>query len=158
MAKEKYLIMRDRESMLSPVYWNMVYQTSPIIKKIYKVNIPICWYLFKFDRVKAIFIKDDWHKTGNYIAKKMLNNSRYFKNLENKVKQETKKLDIFFQKAKSFDFTVLSFNELVDLANKIKKLCLDYEAANVLAWFVGGDQFQKIVSELIDIPQNDFLF
>lgn len=157
MQKEKYLIMRDRQLMFSPAYWNIIYQTSLNTKRLYNVTLSKEWVYFKSGNQKSIFLKDDWSKKAEYIANKLLEDNKYFKRIENRVNQEKKNLERFLKKVKGTDFLKLSFKKLVSLANKIKKMCLNYDTANVLAWFLAGDKFQEKLRVSLKIPQEDFL-
>ncbi len=142
--------------MPSPVYWNAIYQTSLKTKKLYNTVLSKEWNYFNSGNMKSIFLKDDWVKKAEYIANKLLDNN-YFNRIENKVKKETQKITNFLKKEKNIDFSKLSFKELIKLANKIEKICLDYDTANVLAWFLAGDSFQEKIYNRLKISKEDFL-
>ncbi len=158
MAKEKYLLMRNRKGLLNPVYWNMIDQTSPLAKKLYGDIIRIQWQYFGNGQLKLIFPKKDWHRVANYIASRLIGQKGYFEKIEKRFDWATKKIDKFFIRAKKIDFSQLDNEELFALTEEIEKLCVDYNMANVPAWFMGGDKFLELLKNKINIPDDDFVF
>ncbi len=157
MKKEKYLIMRERKHLPSPVYWNIVYQTSLETKKIYDVTLSRGWFYFKSGGHKLIFLKDEWNKKGEYVANKLLKNNKYFRTIKNKINSEENKTGIFLKKIKNINLPKLTFKELINLGNSIKDRCLYYDSANVLAWFLAADKFQAKIRNLLNVPEKHFL-
>lgn len=157
MSKEKYLIMRERKHLPSPVYWNIIYQTSLKTKKLYNIVLSKGWFYFYSGSHKLIFLKNDWENKGEYIANRLLKNNKYFKKIENRVNLEKDKTKRFLREVESVNFSKLTFEELINLGNRIKDRCLNYDSANVLAWFLGADKFQEKIYNLLDIPKEDFL-
>lgn len=157
MPKQKYLIMRERKHLPSPVYWNIIYQTSLKTKMLYSAVLSKGWFHFNSGGHKLIVLKSDWNNKGEYIANRLLKDNRYFKKIENRVNLEKDKTKRFLMEVKSVNFSKLTFKELINLANKIKDRCLNYDSANVLAWFLGADKFQEKIYNLLDIPKEDFL-
>ena len=104
--KEKYLIIRERKHVPSPVYWNIVYQTSLKTKKLYNIVLSKGWFHFSLGGHKLIFLKNEWSKKGEYIADRILKDNRYFKKIEDRVNLEKNKTKIFLRKAKS----IISFH------------------------------------------------
>ena len=155
--KEKYLILRERKHLPSPVYWNIVYQTSLKTKKLYDIVLSKGWFHFNSGSHKLIFLKNEWNKKGEYIANKLLKDSKYFKRIKRRVNLEKNKTERFLKKIKNINFSKLTFKELINLGNKIKDRCLSYDSANVLAWFLGADKFQEKIYSLLNIPKEDFL-
>ena len=157
MSKEKYLIMRERKHMPSPVYWNVIYQTSLETKKLYNTVLSRGWFYFYSGNHKLIVLKNDWNNKEEYIANRLLKNNKYFKKIENRVNLEKKKTKRFLIEAENVNFSKLTFKELINLGNRIKNRCLNYDSANVLAWFLGADKFQEKIYNLLNIPKEDFL-
>ena len=158
MSKEKYKIMRDRELMLTPGYWNSISHTSSRTKELYGVNMDVEWFAFANGRGRTIFLKKDWDKKEEYLAGKFLNNQLYFTRVKSMVESEIKKIEEFFIEIKNQNFSKFNIGELLWLAEKIKKLWLDYDEISVLGFFVGGDRFTKLVGEKLKLSQDDFLF
>jgi len=156
--QEKYLIMRERKLMLSPVYWNVIYQTSSKTRRLYNVALNKVWMYFdRNGNQKSIYLKSDWEKKGKYIADKLLKDNSYFKKIKKSINQETFRVEEFLKRIKKIDLSKLDFKNLVSLANRIKNLCLNYDSANVFIWFLAGDEFQKKIYEIIKIPEKEFL-
>lgn len=158
MTKDKYLIMRDRKVMLSPCYWNMISQTSFEVYKIYKTNLKFEWQHFKEGRCTQFYLNKNWKQASDFISKKILNDKNFIKKLLIKLKQGEGMINEFFKKNKKLDYKNLTFKELINTANKIKKLWLKYDCINVPVWYIGGDKFQKIVNDKLNIPEQNFLF
>lgn len=156
--KEKYLIMRDRPHVLSPVYWNALSHTSFITRGIHGIDILKEWNIYKNGRMQSIFIKNDWDKVADIISKKLLKNKKYFRKLQEKLNGAGKRINLFFISFKKKNISKLRFNELVDLAHKIKELWLDYDMVNVPPWHMGGDKFKERIQNLLNLSHEDFLF
>jgi len=156
--KEKYLITRDRPHVLSPVYWTGISHSSFITKRIHGVNMTKELNVYKNGRMQSIFTKKEWDRTANFISNKLLRDIQYFKRLQEKMNRETERINLFFRDIKKENISKLNFRELVNLTHKIKKLWLDYDAVNVLPWYIGGDKFEERIHKLLKLPREDFLF
>ncbi len=159
MAKEKYLIMRDRKRIgIAPLCWNPISHTSLAAKKLYKTGITIEWMVSKDGRARTIFMKDNWSRVANIISEKLLKEKGYFERLQKRLKIEAIKMEKFLQRMKKENISKLRYNELINLANKIKKMWLDYDVINVYAWYIGGDEFKEKIDKLLNLSHEEFLF
>ena len=155
MNKEEYLILRDREAMPTPTIWNAEVQTSPKIRHIYGVNLKSTWILFEKGRQISIYLKKDWERAGKYIAGNIFSRKLYFKNIEKEVTRQRKSVVNFLDEIKPADFSKFNFKELFQAALKIKKLWIDFDMANVPAWFIGGDYYRDLLEKKLKISQED---
>ncbi len=157
MAKEKYLIIRDREHMLTPFSWMGLVVIVEKNKKIYKIKKKTCWSLIKNGRAKSMFLKDDFEKVGGYIADAMFKDIKYFSCIKEEVAKVDKGAEKFLSNIKKVKFHQLNFEELIQLVDKIKREYINYNVANDQVRLNGGDKFDKMVSGHLNISRDDFL-
>jgi len=143
--------------MFNPVYWNLITQTSPITKNIYGVILTIEFNEYKSGRVRSIFLKNDWERVCNHIAKNMLNKI-YFDNIKKEIEKGAEETKKFLKEIKKINLSKLNFDELISLSKKIQKIWLIYDIPNVYSWFIGGDKFKEIVNNKLNLPNDIFLF
>lgn len=157
MVKEKYKIMRNREVMMNPGYWNGIGHTSPKTRKIYGAALDMEWFAFNNGRGKSFFLKQDWEEKEKYISNKLFKNKKYFEEIKKETEKGISMAESFIDKLKKLDYSELDFKELINLLDEIKNVWLAYDVASVLSWYLGGDRFKELISAELNLPEKDFL-
>lgn len=157
MKKEKYIILRERESMLTPLYWNTVSQTSQKTKQFFGVNQRLLYGYFKNGRYIQIHLKKYWDIAGKHIASLYFDNISFFKKNKKLIKTENEKINKFILVFKENDLSNLSFIKLVELAKKIEQQWLAYDEINVPTWFWAGDYFSQKLKANLQINNDEYL-
>lgn len=152
---EEFIVPRVRESMLTPVYWNAVLQTSQAVKKNYGKTLSVEYNFFFDGRVSAVIPKQEWNEAGEYIAERLINEVGYFENIEKKTDSAKQEIKSFLGTIKAKDLSKLSFQNLVDLAQEICSLFMRYDSASVFAWFVAGDILKQKIGVRLEIYGDD---
>ena len=149
---EELLILRDRPRALAPVYWNAVLQTSQAIKENYGKALSVLYNRFIDGRMNGIVLKFEWIKMGEYIAEKLINQKGYFENIEKKTKKE---INLLLIELKETNLNKLSFQNLINLAEKIRALLMEYYAASLFAWYAAGDAVKQKISARLKLYGED---
>lgn len=155
MNKDKYIILRDRELMLTPDIWNAEVQTSPKLTKIYGRYLKYTWIIFNKGRAESTYLKKDWQAMAKYVALKMVKEKKYFKDIENQVARRRKKIKKFIKEIKRINLSKLTFNQLYKLAFNLKQVWTGFELANVSAWYLGGDYYLDLLEEKFRINRDE---
>lgn len=69
--------MRDRELMLTPLYWNTLSQTSKISKDFFGVSQGTIYSYLKEGRDIQIHLQANWQKAGKLITNNYFNNQSF---------------------------------------------------------------------------------
>jgi len=145
----KYMVVRDRAIDFNPCYWNDVIQSSIDVENIYKKKLSVGFGFYAKGRMKIIKLYSDWEEVGEFIAKNMLSDSKYFLNIENKTNLAKKRIELFLKNNKLKDYSKLSEFELKNILLDVFELFIEYDSASVFSWYVAGDKFKsKVFSEL----------
>lgn len=158
MPIEKYYITRDRDNMLSPVYWNGESQASKDTKNIYNVNLSANWFTFKDGRSQAIYLMEDWEHIGDYVSSKMFFEKNYIKKIRKQLKIERREAVKTIKMLRKIDLSNLKFNNYLNYLKIIKDKWIKFNNANVLSWYVGGDKFGRLLADSVKLSAHDFLF
>jgi hypothetical protein len=157
MEEEKYKILRDREIVLTPLYWNTISQTSDKSKEIFGVNQQLIFSYLKDGRAKQIHVEKYWRSAGEYIANRYLKDKRFFEKIKNLLKDEGIKANKFILKIRKVEMSRLSVDELIKFTNNIQQSWLTYDEVNVPAWFWPTDYFAEKLKNELNIDSDDFL-
>lgn len=157
MEKEKYIILRDREVMLTPLYWNTVSQTSQKSKQLFGVNQQLLYSYFKNGRNIQIYLKKYWNRAGEHIANLYFENINFLKKIKKLVKVENEEINRFILVLKKNNLSKLLFIELVNSAKKIEQQWLAYDEINVPPWFWAGDYFSQKLKINLRTSQDEYL-
>lgn len=152
----KFIIPRERERALAPVYWNSVLQTSPLVKKHYGRTLSVEYNFFANGRANAIMLEREWNEIGEYISQRLIDDKEYFENIKEKTKNAKRKIFYFLHRAREKKLSSLSFKDLIALAEKIYILFIEYDAASVFAWLVAGEALKRKIGLSLGIYGEDF--
>ena len=153
----KYKVMRDRELMLTPLYWNNLSQTSQRSKDFFGVNQVLIYSHLKDGRDVQFHLSANWRRAEKIIADNYFNNQHFFDNLEIVLSQKAKAVDIFLKRLRRTNFQALSPNALVSWAADIQDSWLAYDGINVPAWFWGADEFSLRLQKLLPVSPAEYL-
>lgn len=160
--EEKYIVMRDRPSMLSPVYWNCIVQTSPEVKNLYGINTTYEWMKFYrkngYPYEASFYPKNNFDQIGRYVTGKILKDKKYFSRIEARAEEKKKAALAYLEKIEKENLENLKFQGLMREAKKIQKAWIDYDSCTVQMWFIAGDVIKETIKEKINIPEDDFVF
>jgi len=154
-STEEFIVPRMRESMLTPVYWNAVLQTSQVVKKNYGKTLNVEYNFFFGGHMNTVIPKQEWDEVGEYIAERLVKDKGYFENIEEKTDSAKQEIEFFLKSIKEKDLSKLSFQNLVGLAEEIYSLFMKYDSASVFAWFVAGDILKEKIGVRLDIYGDD---
>jgi len=157
MACHKYITIRKRQNMLTAGYWNGIYQTSPVIKKINGACFEKFWQVYEGGRLEQIHLKKNWDKVGKLVSQRLFRDKKYFLFLKKEIEKAEREAGYFSKKFNNQDLTKFSFKELIKATEQIKKLWFGYDVFNVPAWFWGGDRFRELVKKDLGVPEAEFL-
>lgn len=149
--------MRDRELMLTPLYWNTLSQTSKISKDFFGVSQGTIYSYLKEGRDIQIHLQANWQKAGKLIADNYFKHQSFFSNLEVVLLQKAKSADIFLKRLRRVNFQALSPEALASLAADIQTAWLDYDEINVPAWFWVADEFSARLQKLLSVSPDEYL-
>jgi phosphoenolpyruvate synthase/pyruvate phosphate dikinase len=152
---EELIILRTRDRTLAPVYWNIVSQTSKLTEKIYNKKIGIEYNLFWGGKMKLAIPKNDWCQSGGFIAENLINRKRYFEDIEKKAKKAKLEILSFLKEYEEIDLDQLSFQDILSRLRKICSLCMKYDSASLLAWFVAGDLLKQRIGDQLRLSIDD---
>lgn len=151
----QYVIPRRRPSLLTPVYWNPVLQTSEAVEKIYGTRMYLQYNFFVDGFVNAVIPQHEWDAAGDYIVTHILESPEYFTHIEKETQIARERLLAFLQSQKTVDLHALSFEDLVALSETIRDLFLVYDAASFFVWFVAGDPLHRRVAIKLSLSDED---
>jgi phosphoenolpyruvate synthase/pyruvate phosphate dikinase len=152
---KELLIMRDRPSMLSPVYWNQVLQISDEVKEIYGDVLSTEYTTHSNGRMSSVMIKNEWNRVGDFIANKIVDSEEYFKKIVRKTEESKKHIQSFLKEIAEENLENLNFDELTKKVETIRDLFFEYDAASVFAWFVAGDQIKQKIDSILKLSKED---
>lgn len=152
---QEFIIPRDRERALAPVYWNAVFNTSNELSQNYGVNLSVDYHIFVDGRTRAILPKREWDQGAISISDKLAHEKDYFENLEKKTDIAKQDILSFFTEIKGVNLSELSFQKLIDLAQQIFRFFIQYEAASVFAWYVAGDLLKHNIGSLLGVSGDE---
>jgi phosphoenolpyruvate synthase/pyruvate phosphate dikinase len=157
MAGDKYITIRKRQNMLTAGYWNGIYQTSPLIKKINGTRAEKMWQIYRGGHLEQIHSGKSWYKSGKVISQRLFRDKKYFLFLKKEIEKAERKAGYFSKKFNNQDLRKFSFKELIKATEQIKSLWFNYDVFNVPAWFWGGDRFRELVKKNLRVPEAKFL-
>jgi len=152
---EEFIVPRVRESMLTPVYWNAVLQTSQAVNENYGKTLGVEYNFFFDGRMNTVIPKQEWNEVGEYIAERLVNKKGYFENIEEKTDSAEQEIKSFLKIIKEKDLSKLLFQNLVGIAEEIYSLFMRYDSASVFAWFVAGDILKQKIGVRLEIYGDD---
>jgi len=152
---EEFIVPRVRESMLTPVYWNAVLQTSQAVKENYGKTLSVEYNFFFDGLMNTVIPKQEWDEVGKYIAERLVKEKGYFENIEQKTNNAKQEIKSFLKTIKEKDLSKLSFQNLVGLTDEICSLFMKYDSASVFAWFVAGDILKQKIGARLKIYGDD---
>jgi hypothetical protein len=152
---EEFIVPRVRESMLTPVYWNAVLQTSQMVKENYGKMLSVEYNFFFDGLMNTVIPKQEWDEVGEYIAERLVKEKGYFENIEQKTNNAKQEIKSFLKIIKEKDLSKLSFQNLVGLTDEIYSLFMKYDSASVFAWFVAGDILKQKIGARLKIYGDD---
>jgi len=157
-VSSKYIILRERPHKLAPVYWNSISQTSSGAKKIHGVTFGLMWGWHHDGRQMQFYKKNEWDRLAKFLARRLSYDKKYFRLVRISLARSEIKVSRFLKNIRRRILTELSLEQLIELANLIKRHWIDYDQINVFPWYLGGDNFQIIIKNRLNISEEDFLF
>ena len=151
--KEEYITPREREADIAPCYWNTALQSSPLVKEIYGEKLSILYYFYSNRRVIGIMPKKEWDSIGEIISERLIEERGYFENIEN-LAEIAKQHIIKFLKSIKKDFSEISFEDLIKIADKIYSLFMEYDSASVFSWYIAGDLLKSKIGRILKLKQE----
>jgi hypothetical protein len=155
-AINKYFVLRDRKVWFALIYLMPIAQSSFTTRELYGTAMDNVWIIFKKERARSV-LPGNKDEIGTIIARKFFENKEYYKKIKKNIQSKELKLEGLIEKLKRIDFSKASFNELVIWAEKVAKIFVEYDEANVPAWFFAADSFKKLTEEKLNISEEDFL-
>lgn len=155
--EEKYFVMRDRNIMLTPCYWNGVIQTSDKTEEIHGIKADFHWQLFLNGNMRQFYLKKTWDRVNKFTSQRLASDVKYFNFLKKAIPAKEKEADRFVKSFKRIDLAKLNFEELTEQAFAVQKTWLDYDHFNVMPWFWGGDLLLVKLKKETNIPEKDLL-
>ena len=152
---EKIIILRDRPNLFSPTYWNSIVQTSAAPVKLYGGTLNMEYNFYSKNRMVLAIPKKDWQELSKKISFKIINDKNLFNEIKKRTNISTKRILIFIRKSKKINYSTLSFDELIRMANDIYQLFFEYDTACLFSWFVAGDELETKIKKILRINMND---
>lgn len=153
---EEYIIIRDRESALNPVYWNSVLQTSEKVLKIYGKALSKEFNIFSNGRMNSIMIKKEWEEIGEYISENILKDKKYFSNIVIKTNLAGKKILDYINILQKTDLSKIKTKRLIKKLENIRDLFMEYDAASIYSWFISGDILKHKIEKVLCLSKEEF--
>ncbi len=146
--------MRERKYVLTPCYWNLISQTSPITAKIHGITSPVVWGIYSHGFMKQVYLQSDWEKVCEFISDR-LSDPNYLTSLQKLLAVAEEKALSLVSANKWSDLKKLSVSDLLSRATLVQKCWLEYDQINVPAWLWGADLFREKVRRSLGISEED---
>ncbi len=152
---DELIVMRERQQMLSPTYWNPVVETSLDTEKTYGLAMKNAYMIFNDGKVMLVVVKNDWDNIAETISEKIVSNETFFQSIEEKTNFAKQEIENFVTLNKEKAIESLDFDSLIVLANEVKELFIKFDAASLFAWFVAGDLVGSKIQNILQISKED---
>ena len=159
MIKEKYSVLRDREQLMTPAFWNAEGRTKKLAKQIHGKMPSVCYLVYlPNNRVRWLYLKKENDSVSKNISNKLYSDRNYFNRLKTNQKKAEKGIFALNKKIDAYNLENLEWGELASLVAEIKNMWLVYDIFNTPAWIFGADLLKEKIAQRLQIPEDDFLF
>ena len=158
MSKEKYLIMRDRQVHLTPLYWNAISEIFSGMDDYHGQRMPIYFSVFKNGRNSGTYLTEHWEQCEQYFCEKLFDYDFILNNERKKIEASGERIKKFITQFNDKKLKDVDFASLITLAHEIQAHWIDYDRLTVPYWFFGGDAFKTKVENRMQIDSEDFAF
>lgn len=157
MKLNDFIIPRDRHGSLNPSYWNGIVQTGPDARRLNGVAFHRYYIVVIKQQMLTVIYRSEWEKSSRYVGDRLYASKAYWNKIQRAVERRRVEVELFLSKERSKKVgSKLSIPEIIEQAERVKDLWVQYDQANVPAWFIGGDRFSQLVEQEINAPDDVF--